>query len=467
MAARARNLQELVETTPNLQQLLYNNPTGGRFWPNVPPEFSNWRDEQRGWRETVVLFEQSYHMTNLYVRGPDAFRLLNYLSINSFQGFQPGQAKQMVCVSPDGYYVGDAILFYLDEHEFVIVGVGAIHNWVEYHAQALGAQVALERDESSRADPRRPRTCYRFQLQGPNARPLMEKLTGGRVPDIPFFHFTYIDIAGHRVGYLHHGMVGVEGAELWGPFDELQAVKGAILEAGAEFGLRQVGSRTYATNALESGWIPNPLPAVYTGEQLRPYREWLPATAFEAVSSLGGSFVSDRIEDYYLTPWDLGYGRLVKFDHDFIGRAALERMAHLPHRKRVTFVWDERDTVRILSSVIEKPYGHNYKYFDLPLAQYATWMYDAVLNDAGEVVGFAMWTGFDVNERAVLALGTVRAEYAQPGTRLRLIWGEPNGGSRKPSVERHVQTEVQVTVGPVPYSEPSRRYREMVLHRRG
>jgi len=185
------------------------------------------------------------------------------------------------------------------------------------------------------------------------------------------------------------------------------------------------------------------------------------------VSSLGGSFVSDNIEDYYLTPWDLGYGRLVKFDHDFIGRAALERMAHLPHRKRVTFVWDERDTVRILSSVIEKPYGHNYKYFDLPLAQYATWMYDAVLNDAGEVVGFAMWTGFDVNERAVLALGTVRAEYAQPGTRLRLIWGEPNGGSRKPSVERHVQTEVQVTVGPVPYSEPSRRYREMVLHRRG
>ena len=49
--------------------------------------------------------------------------------------------------------------------------------------------------------------------------------------------------------------------------------------------------------------------------------------SYEAKASIGGSFVSANIEDYYLTPWDLGYGHFVKFDHDFIGREALEKMA--------------------------------------------------------------------------------------------------------------------------------------------
>ena len=87
-----------------------------------------------------------------------------------------------------------------------------------------------------------------------------------------------------------------------------------------------VGSRAYASNTLESGWIPSPLPAVYTGEKMKKYREWLPAGGYEATGSIGGSFVSDNIEDYYMTPYELGYGPFVKFDHDFIGREALEKM---------------------------------------------------------------------------------------------------------------------------------------------
>lgn len=165
---------------------------------------------------------------------------------------------------------------------------------------------------------------------------------------------------------------------------------------------------------------------------------------------------------YYLTPWDLGYGRLVKFDHEFVGRAALERMKPGPHRKKVTLVWDPDDVARVIGSLFTRAKSERHKYLDLPLAQYATWMYDAVLNDRGEVVGFAMWTGYTSNEGAELSLATVQGEYAQPGTKLTLVWGEPNGGSRKPSVERHVQTEIRVTVGPAPYSEAARRYREAV-----
>ena len=61
--------------------------------------------------------------------------------------------------------------------------------------------------------------------------------------------------------------------------------------------------------------------------RLKAYRDWLPAKGYEGTGSLGGSYYSDDIADYYFTPYDLGYGPFVKFDHDFIGREALEAMA--------------------------------------------------------------------------------------------------------------------------------------------
>jgi len=54
-----------------------------------------------------------------------------------------------------------------------------------------------------------------------------------------------------------------------------------------------VGSRVYATNTLESGWIPCPLPAVFTGDEMKAYREWLPANGYEGTASIGGSYVSN------------------------------------------------------------------------------------------------------------------------------------------------------------------------------
>jgi hypothetical protein len=39
------------------------------------------------------------------------------------------------------------------------------------------------------------------------------------------------------------------------------------------------------------------------------------------------------------------------------------------------------------------------------------------------------------------------------GTEVTLVWGEENGGSAKPVVERHRQVEIRATVSPCPYSE--------------
>ena len=120
------------------------------------------------------------------------------------------------------------------------------------------------------------RTTYRFQVQGPNANQILEKLNGGPFAEIKFFNMGAITINGRKVRALRHGMAGAPGLEIWGPYEEREEIRAAIVEAGKDFGLVQVGARAYATNTLESGWIPSPLPAVYTGDKMKAYREWLP-----------------------------------------------------------------------------------------------------------------------------------------------------------------------------------------------
>jgi vanillate/3-O-methylgallate O-demethylase len=296
------------------------------------------------------------------------------------------------------------------------------------------------------------REFYRYQVQGPTALDVVTAVNGGSLPEIKFFNLGELTVAGHTVRAFHHGMSGAPGMELFGPWEEGEEVKAAIVEAGQEFGLRQVGSRVYATNTLESGWIPCPLPAVFTGDELKAYREWLPANGYEGTGSLGGSYYADSISDYYLTPHALGYGPFVKFDHDFVGREALETMANAPQRHKVTLAWNGEDVARAMGTMFEK--GDGAKYIDLPLSNYATWPYDKVLRD-GEPIGLSTFSGYSHNERSMLSLAMVDPGI-EIGTEVTLVWGEEDGGSSKPVVERHAQTEIRAIVSPCPYSEVAR-----------
>src|ERR1043166_10014689 len=88
-------------------------------------------------------------MTDLYVEGPDALALLSRLGVNTFKNFRVDQAKQFVACNYDGYVIGDAILFYLDENSFNLVGRPPAANWVQFHAQTGGYKVSIEADERS------------------------------------------------------------------------------------------------------------------------------------------------------------------------------------------------------------------------------------------------------------------------------------------------------------------------------
>ena len=113
------NLESVLKGAGNPVNLLRNSQIGAYVYPVVPSEFSNWRDEQRAWRESAVLFDQSHHMAEFTARGPDALKLMSNCTINSFANFSVNKAKQMVPISHDGYVIGDGILFYTDKDELL------------------------------------------------------------------------------------------------------------------------------------------------------------------------------------------------------------------------------------------------------------------------------------------------------------------------------------------------------------
>ncbi|MEJ0024904.1 MAG: hypothetical protein WDN01_02655 [Rhizomicrobium sp.] len=449
-----KSLQEKIDHWGNPVAMLRNSQMGAYVYP-VQAEFTNWRDEGRSWHETVGLLDQSLHMTDLYVEGPDTIRLLSDVGVNTFKSYGKNKGKQLVCCNYDGFIIGDMVLFGLEDDKVNIVGRPPVANWVQYHAETGGYDVRVERDERFVSNPK-PRKTFRFELQGPNAWALLEKLNGNPLPSIKFFQMSEIRVAGRSLRALAHSFAGAPGLEFWGPQEHGPEVKAAIIEAGKEFGLRLVGRRAYGICAVEAGWIPSPLQAIYTGEKMRPYREWLKEDSFEALASLGGSFYSDNVEDYYLTPWDLDYGRLVKFDHDFIGRDALEKMTDGPRRRKVTLEWKDEDVTAIHASQFNE--GANGKFLEYPNGHYAAHPYDKVMHK-GKMVGISTYPCFIPAYRKWISLAILNEPSAQFGNDVTVIWGEENAGSHRPPVERHVQKEIRASVEPWPYSRQARSYR--------
>ena len=239
----------------------------------VPDEITNWIEEQRSWRESVALADQSYHMTDHYVEGPDALELYKDFAVNSFENTEPGKAKQLVVANPNGKFIGDAIWFHLSDEEFLSVGGAAAHNWLQYQIETGDYDVTAElqgRPVATGEDPNN----FRFQVQGPEAIKVMEEAVDGDIPDLGFFNFDTVSIEGHKVNILRHGMAGEPGFEFWGPYEYGEEIKETVMDAGEEYGIRHLGSEAYQTPNAVLGWIPLVVPAIFD-EGMEGYLEWL------------------------------------------------------------------------------------------------------------------------------------------------------------------------------------------------
>ena len=452
------SLSARIESHGNAVDMLRNSQIGMYVYPVVAPEYTNWRNEQAAWRKSAVLFDQTHHMDELIVEGPDAEAFLAYVGINAFGNFDLNRAKHFVPVTPAGHVIGDMIIFRERMDKFILVGRAPTANWVKFQAAIGTWKVRLFHDPRSNSRPdgeRVLRTHYRFQIQGRDAPAIFEKFNGGPVADIPFFHVDWINVGSKKVPALRHGMAGAPGLEIWGPYDDKHYIQSTIQQAARDIGvdLMQVGSRAYSTNTLESGWIPSPLPGIYTGDgMMQEYRDWLGADSYEAAGSIGGSFVSKEISDYYVNPFELGYGFYIGWKKEnFIGKDALLKLKDAPNRQKVTFEWNREDVLKVIASGLDQ--GTPFKWIDFPQPNYASSSADMVMQ-GDKMVGMSMFNGYSYNERCFLSLGVVAAD-VNIGDVLSLKWGEPEP-TGKTSTEPHQQTEIRVRVSATPYAKDAR-----------
>lgn len=434
-----------------VQMLRGPGQLGPYVFPGIPAEYTNWRDEVRAWKEGVALLEQSYHMSELHLRGAEVLRLLEEVAVNRLDPFRPMRAKQLVLASPDGYLIGDAIIFREEVEFFRLVGAPFALDWLQYCAQRSPHDVTATL-EHNWSVVEAPRDVFRFQVQGPQALAVMDEVIKGGAPDVGFFSMADVTVANAPIRVLRHGMAGTPGFEVYGPWGDRPRVEESILAAGEKYGIRRAGENAYSTTAQESGWLPLPLPAIYHQEELLDYRRHLSAFTLEASGSLGGSMVSEDITDFYVDPIEAGYGRLVDWDRDFVGRAALAERADDPRRTKVTLVWNDDDVAAVLRDSLFGT-GTRSQFIKMPSPMNATWAANEIVRTGASSsdarVGFSQYMSYSANAKHILSHGIIDVSLAEPGTELILRWGEP--GSRRDNVEQNELRDIRVTVAPSPY----------------
>ena len=304
----SQSLEALLQTAGNPVTLVRNSQIGPYVYPKVPSEFSNWRDEQQAWRETCCLFDQSHHMTDLYIKGPDALKLLTGLGVNSFASFAVNKAKQFVACNYDGYVIGDAILFYLTR--IASISSGARRRTIGCSIMAKRATTTRSVDRDELVPPPTPTGNRPQHGQGPKALKALEKVNGGPLPEIKFFNMGEITIAGRKVRALaprHVRCAGPRGLRpvrrrRRGQGRDHRGRQGVRPRAGRAEGHRHEHARVGldpvpVARDFHRG-RPEGLPRVAPGERLRGHR-----------LARRQLHYSDDISDYYLTLLSSGYGR--------------------------------------------------------------------------------------------------------------------------------------------------------------
>lgn len=399
------------------------------------PEYTDWIDESMSWKQTCSIGDWSFLWERKF-KGPDALRLLSDTSVNSFQKFDILQSKHVTHTTESGKVIAEGILTRLAEDEFLLFGRGTF--WVDYVRRRGNYNVVSEAQDG-----------FNFQVAGPTALPLIEQVCGQSLRDVKFMHSAEIEIAGCKMLALRQGMSGEIGFELQGPKADAAKVYDAIVSAGHEYGLRRLGGRAVFINHLEACFptiITDYMPAIFhpeMAEYLNEFKASMPG--FAATFNVAGSFDSDDIRDWYRSPVELGWAKTIKFDHDFIGRTALEKEVANPRRVMRTLVWNSDDVVEVYASLFHKEQSP-YQFMEMPRDQRGYMYADRVLHN-GQDVGVTTSRGYSYYFREMLSLCTIDVADADIGNEVTIIWGEP--GKR--------QKVIRAKVAPAPYKQDNRR----------
>jgi len=342
-------------------------------------------------------------VTPLYkydLRGPDAGRLLAYVTVKDVTQMKPGRVTYLCWCDADGKVLDDGTITRWDDAHYRLTSADPSFAWLARHAR--GFDVEIE-DVSEKLGA--------LALQGPSSRAVLVDVAGAEVAGLRFFGAQHAHIAGVPVDVTRTGYTGDLGYEVWTPAEHALAVWDALAEAGRPYGLQPAGLDALDMTRIEAGFI------------------------------LGGvDYTSARralIEDQKSSPYEIGLGWCVQLEREpFLGQAALRREARAGSRHALVGLDIDWDALRALFDEKGLP----------PLVLAHAWRASIPVYLGAVQVGYATSGSWSPTLKKNLALATLEAAHAAPGTELAIEW----------TVE-HRRRTVGATVAERPFFDPERK----------
>lgn len=390
-------------------------------------EYSGWKPESLSWKQSCYI-HTGLSGQRFVIDGPDADAFMSYLCTNSLANFPADTMRHAVMCNEEGLIACHGILQRNEAGQYRLF---AAVPWPLVAASFLDFNVRIT-----------PEDAYLTQIAGPKSREALERATGEDLSDIGFLRHRTTTIAGKAVEVGRIGMSGNLAYEVRGPLADGPAVYDAIYQANRDIGIERLGWRTYLVNHVEGGF---PQMAWTFGSTMfhdPRYIQMVGPDHWSVKWHVSGSYDHSLVRPRLRAPYEVNWDRSVRFDHDFIGREAVEAEAANPPRRTVTLRWNVEDVIDIYGSLFRP--GEEYKTMELPSTP--TWQKgfiehaDRVLLD-GREVGVSSGNIYSYFFRESLSMGCVDAELTAPGTELTVEWGD-HGRRIKP---------VRATVDRFPY----------------
>ncbi|MGI6217559.1 MAG: glycine cleavage T C-terminal barrel domain-containing protein [Coriobacteriales bacterium] len=399
----------------------------------LPGEYTGPRDEYLPCRESAWLGVCLNTTPVLRVSGPDAAKFFEQTCVNhGFATMKVGSSKHALVCNTKGHMIADGVVMRLDEESYTTYWLAPV---LQYFAQASGLDLNCEyiTDE------------YFFQIDGPKSLQIMEEACECDLHDIKFAHNKKVKCCGTDMTIHRLGMSGALAYEVHGKAEDAPVVYKHIREIVEKYGGKPQGASNYGIINHTPAGYPNQLqhfnyPLLEDDPGLAEF-----AKQYCAVPPLVGS-ASDDPDMFSVTPYEIGWGYLINFDHEFMGKDALLKAKDEPHRQVVTLEWNAEDVGDVFMSMLrgrgEEPYDQ-IEYADALLDNRFGPMVirgDKVL--AGdETIGIATGRTIAYYEQRMISLAFIDPKYAEEGTELEVLWG----------AEGYRKKRIRATVAQFPY----------------
>ncbi len=370
------------------------------------------------------------------VYGPDAVKLLNSVCTNDFTTLGMNGLRHAVMCNEQGLILGDGVAIRIGEDRYRTYWMNPV---ISYYV--ANSELDVHGEDMTGTE-------YFIQIAGEKSLEILEDAFQADLHDIKFARHRIQNVDGMDVRVIRLGMSGNLAYEIHGPMAEYATIYNKVWESGKKFDARRLGLQTYNLfNHTEAGF-PNinlhyPLPWLESGEGLAKHCASLPQYSFYNLQRILLGSVGDDLASRFVTPYDVGWEFLLKFNHDFIGRKALEAMKDQSHRTVVTLEWNPEDVAKVFATQID-PSQEPCEDISAPsditydsVCQSFSFSYRADKVFAGEQeIGITSGRIISYTYNSMISLGFIDSKYAEEGKELEVLWGTP--GKRQMKVRAKI-----------------------------